>query len=99
MKIGKAITALKNGESISRSSWEQDRFILEICSGVCPENSGKVQDFIEGVSINLFNISTSENTDIMMPDIILVDNYLKINSTYQLSTEDILAEDWFKIKQ
>lgn len=98
MKIGKAINALKEGGIISRENWKLHIYLkLEI--GKCPENSGRVKDEINGISINLFDISTNKDTEIVLPEIILVDVLEDIVCNYTFTIEDILAENWYLVTE
>lgn len=98
MKIGKAIKELKEGGVITRENWKPHTY-LDLEVGKCPENSGKVEDYIKGISINLFNISTNIDTEIELPKIILVDVTEDLVCNYTFTIEDILAEDWYLITE
>ncbi len=94
MKIGKAINALKEKKYIYREQWNTG-CILKLEIGKCPENNGKVDNFIDGIPISLFNISTNKtNPFTVLPKIIGVNFNTETESIYTFCDEDILAEDW-----
>ena len=97
MKIGKAINALKNKQRVTREIWEH-QIELFIVPGICPENSGRVEEYIFGISINLFDISTSTNLKVKMPEIYVNHNIEDVVAQYIFSIEDILAEDWIIVE-
>lgn len=100
LTFGKAIKALKKGKKISRVM-DGGGCYYKLFPGKCPENSGYVEDFINGISINLYDISTNIDKTIIEPEILAFlegDEELNIpDEVHQalFSIEDILAEDWY----
>ena len=96
--FGEAIEALKGKEKIARKGWNGKEMYVFLKSGKCPENSGRVVDEINGVSINLFNISTSEDLTVVNPTLCMKTAQNTIIEGWLASVTDILAEDWCIIK-
>lgn len=98
LTFGEAIEALKQKEKITREGWNGKNMYIFLKAGKCPENSGRVTDYINGVSINLFNISTSEDLTVINPVLCMKTAQDTVIEGWLASQTDILAEDWYIIK-
>lgn len=95
LTFGEAIEAVKKKSTISREGWNGKNMFIFLKSGKCPENSGRVTDLINGVSINLFNISTSEDLTVINPVLCMKTAQDTVIEGWLASQTDILAEDWY----
>lgn len=96
--FGEAVEALKQKEKITRSGWNGKDMYIFIKTGKCPENSGRVANVINGVSINLFDISTYEDVTVVNPVLCMRTAQDTVIEGWSASQTDILAEDWCILK-
>lgn len=94
LTFGEAIEALKQKKAVAREGWNGKNMCIFLKAGRCPENSGRVEDKVNGVSINLFNISTSEDLTVVNPVLCMKTAQDTVVVGWLASQTDILAEDW-----
>lgn len=92
LTFSQALTALKNGRSISREGWNGKKIFVYINKGSRDFSLDKL-GYIENIPANLFNMG-DEGTVTRLPYINMKNASGAIVTGWTPSQTDLLAEDW-----